>query len=78
MALNCTALHTKKELDRILKNKNLGTAGKLVKDKIELAKLCGISVQGLKNIFEEMGRDLGFNEEPNHFSDLQLARLLQV
>ena len=77
MAVNHTLREVKAELKRYLESGGLGASGRLERDKIDRASLCGMTVQGIEHIMNEIALENNVDKlEPLTACDL--ARLLQV
>ena len=79
LAINHILKVVRAEAKQYLNGSTLGTTGKLNRDRVYQASLCGMSVKDVDCIVREIARRNGqeqFDIEP--LSDLELARLLQV
>ncbi len=77
MAVNHTLRGVKAELKRFLDSGCLGASGKLERDKLDRASLCGMTLQGIEHIMNQIAHEDGFDKmEP--LMECNLARLLQV
>jgi hypothetical protein len=61
-----------------IKNEKSRTSGKLIMDRVNTAKLCGLSVQAIENVFEQIGNSAGIGNAIESMTDYDIARLLQV
>ncbi len=78
MAQNHILQCINRELGSYLTSHNVKTSGKVVMDSVNQAKLCGLSVRAIENVFQEIGKAAGINNEIQVMSDLDIGRLLQV
>jgi hypothetical protein len=77
MAVNHTLREVKAELKRCLDSGGFGASGRLERDKIDRASLCGITLQGIEHIMNEMALENSVDKLAP-LMECDLVRLLQV
>ena len=78
MALNHVLKCVDEETRSYLIKENAKIVGKLIMFDVNQAQLCGLSVQAIEHVFDEIGKGAGIKNGIEAMTEFDIARLLQV